>query len=146
MLGLAATITTTKLFNAFYSDNKMDCFMHGPTFMGNPLACSVAIESIKLSQKPDFIPKVKFIEAILKEELLPFTNSNVISTRVLGATGVIELAAINNLKGFQQFALDHGVWARTFGNYLYTMPPYVINETELRLVCRVMKDWVTNLN
>ena len=141
MLGLAATITTTKLFNAFYSDNKMDCFMHGPTFMGNPLACSVAIESIKLAQKPDFLPKIKLIEQILKEELLSFTNSNVISTRVLGATGVIEVASIDCLNGFQHFALEQGVWARTFGNYLYTMPPYIINEDQLRLVCHVMKQW-----
>ncbi|RAP29485.1 adenosylmethionine--8-amino-7-oxononanoate transaminase [Candidatus Marinamargulisbacteria bacterium SCGC AG-414-C22] len=138
-IGLAATLSTSNIFNAFYSDSPEHAFMHGPTFMGNPLACAVALASVKLCLESQFMPKIKKIEKQLKEALLNFSHANVADCRVLGATGVIETTSAKAIKGIQDYAREQGVWLRPFGNYIYTMPPYIISEDELDKVTTVMK-------
>lgn len=140
-LGHSATLATTRVFEAFYADDISKAFMHGPTFMGNPLACSVALKCLEIFQRDNFLQRIERIEMVLKQHLLGFTANGVVDSRVLGATGVIEVTEPSVLSGVQEFAAEQGVWLRPFDNYLYTMPPYIITEKELVNVVKVMKDW-----
>jgi adenosylmethionine-8-amino-7-oxononanoate aminotransferase len=138
-LGLSATLATNRVYNSFLGESYEKAFMHGPTFMGNALACSAALASIRIFERENYLGKIASINEILKEELLGFKAKGVKETRVLGACGVIETLNENDLAGIQEFAASRGVWLRPFLNVVYTMPPYIILEDELRKVCGVMK-------
>jgi len=140
-LGLSATIATDKIYNSFLGETYEKAFMHGPTFMGNALACSAALASIKIFERENYLTKIARINEILKEELLGFEACGVKETRVFGACGVIETINAEAHKGIQEFAVKRGVWLRPFLNVVYTMPPYVISEEELRKVCWVTKEF-----
>lgn len=140
-IGHSATLTTTKIFNAFYSDDPETEFMHGPTFMGNPLACALALKSIEIFEEDNYINKIKSIEKKLKDRLLLISSSKIRDIRVVGATGVIEVNDANDIAGFQNFAVENGVWLRPFSRFLYTMPPYIISEQELDCVLNVIQKW-----
>ncbi len=140
-LGHAATIATTKVFEAFYSDNPDHSFMHGPTYMGNPITCAVALKSFEIFKRDNYLEKIKNIEGILSEELKGLESDLIDSIRVFGVTGVIEVKDSSSLKGFQEFAYNRGVWLRPFGRYLYTMPSYIVSEEEVRKLTKVMKKW-----
>ena len=140
-IGHSATLASTDIFNAFYDDNPDRAFMHGPTFMGNPLACAVALKGIEIFQREDYLSRIKRIEQQCKDVLLPLEHPDIVDTRVLGATGVIEVTNPKSLIGFQSFAVERGVWLRPFERYLYTMPPYVISDTELDQVLACMVAW-----
>ncbi|MDX1319004.1 MAG: aminotransferase class III-fold pyridoxal phosphate-dependent enzyme, partial [Oceanospirillum sp.] len=124
-------------------DDAGKAFMHGPTFMGNPLACAVALKSIEVFERDDYLGKIAQLNQLLKDELLNFKHDAVLDTRVLGATAVIEVKDAESLKGVQDFAIKHGVWLRSFGRYLYTMPPYIITTDQLKQITDVMKAWFT---
>ena len=138
-MGLAATCVTSEIFNAFYDDDSSKAFMHGPTFMGNPLACSVALKSIELFERHNTLKKIQTIETHLKKSLNHFSSPLVSDIRIKGAMACIEVTDENVLKEAQAFAVSNGVWLRPFGKFLYTMPAYVITEYELEKICEVMK-------
>ncbi len=140
-LGLSATIAHEKVYEAFLGDSYENAFMHGPTFMGNALACAVALEGIRIFESENYLGKIARIHEILKRELLGFAAPGVREVRVLGACGVIETVSEKTHAGIQEYAADHGVWLRPFLNVVYTMPPYIISEEELVKVCRVMKEF-----
>ncbi|MDR3000923.1 MAG: adenosylmethionine--8-amino-7-oxononanoate transaminase [Fibromonadaceae bacterium] len=139
-LGLSATLASTHVYNSFLGESEK-AFMHGPTFMGNALACSAALASLEIFERENYLQKIARINEILEEELLNFEARGVKETRVLGACGVIETLSEKDHKGIQEFAAERGVWLRPFLNVVYTMPPYIISEKELRKVCRVMKEF-----
>lgn len=143
-LGHAATIASTKVFEAFYSDDPMHAFMHGPTYMGNPITCAVALKSFEIFKRDAYLERVARIEKYLKKAFEDIESDLIDSKRVLGVTGVIEVKESKSLKGFQKFAYDRGVWLRPFGNYLYTMPPYIIQDEELEVIVGVIKEWFKN--
>ncbi len=140
-LGLSATLATDKVYNSFLGNSYEKAFMHGPTFMGNALACSVALASLKIFERENYLRKIARINEILKEELLGFEMHGVKETRVFGACGVIETETEEIHKGIQEFAALRGVWLRPFLRVVYAMPPYIISEKELRKVCSVMKEF-----
>lgn len=140
-VGHAATIASTQVFNAFLSDSPSKAFMHGPTFMGNPLACAIGLKAIEIFERDNYLENIATIESILKEELLGLEHDEIVETRVLGATGAIEVKEARFHHGIQEFAAERGVWIRPFERYIYTMPPYVITPEELRKITHVMKDW-----
>lgn len=115
-------------------------FMHGPTFMGNPMACAVAIRSIDLLLENDWEQQVRQIEILLKEHLLSLKDYEGVSdVRVLGAIGVVEMKESVNVEKIQNKFIEQGVWIRPFGKLVYIMPPYIINEHELANLCKGLK-------
>ena len=141
--GLSATIATSQVYESFLGDDPELAFMHGPTFMGNAVACAVALASISLIETENYLSKIKAIEKVLKEEFHGLDGPSLCDARVLGAIGVLEFESPSNLMGFREFARDRGVWLRPYGKWLYTMPPYVIDKDDLRQITAVMKEWVS---
>ncbi len=140
-LGHAATIARKKVFDAFYDDNPQHALMHGPTFMGNALACSVALKSIELFEQEDYMSKIRRIEAITREEMDGFCNDRIKEIRIMGACVCIEVNDSDDIAGYQEFAYERGVFSRPFLNFMYAMVPYIITEDELKKVLRTMKEW-----
>lgn len=139
-LGHAATLATTTIFNAFYDKDPNKAFMHGPTFMGNPLACTVAQKSIEIFQRDHYLDKIQAIESLLKKHLLSLTHPLIKTTRVMGATGVIELHHPAPAH-FQRDMSEKGIWNRPFGNVIYLMPPYIITPDALEYCLETIQDW-----
>ena len=142
---LAATLTRRDIADTIAS-GEAGVFMHGPTFMANPLACAVALASTRLLLAQDWQGNVQRIEQALREWLAPARAlPRVADVRVLGAIGVIELTAPLRLERIQQRMLEQGIWIRPFGRLVYAMPPYVIDDAQLRQLCDGMLALVEGL-
>ena len=140
-IGHAVTVTTRKVYEGFYDDDPSHALMHGPTFMGNALACSVALKSIELFEQQDYMSKIRRIEAITRREMAGFSDPRIKEIRIMGGCVCIEVYDPKTISGYQQFAYQRGVFSRPFLNYLYAMVPYIIREDELIQVLDTMKEW-----
>lgn len=140
-IGHAATVANEKVFRGFFDDQPEHALMHGPTFMGNALACSAALKSIELFETQNYMAKIRRIEAITRRELDGFSDNRIREIRIMGGCVCIEVKDAAVLEGYQKFARERGVFSRPFLNYLYAMVPYVIAEEELVQVIQVMKEW-----
>lgn len=130
-MSLAATLASETVAAGIGADGR-GVLMHGPTFMANPLACSVANASIELLLESPWQQRVAAIEAQLREELVPCRRSPAVrDVRVKGAIGVVELRQPVDMHRIQPRFVELGVWVRPFGNLVYLMPPFVIRPEEL---------------
>lgn len=143
---LAATVTTAKVAETIGQGPAGGALMHGPTFMGNPLACAVASESLAIIGEGNWQQQVSTIEKHLKEKLLPLNElSSVREARVFGAIGVLEMEQTIDVAEAQSLFIKRGVWIRPFGRLLYIMPPYIISEQELSTLCSAMADYAKSV-
>ena len=140
-IGHAVTVANRKVYEGFYDDDPSHALMHGPTFMGNALACSVALKSIELFEKQDYMSKIRRIEEITRREMEGFFDARIKEIRIMGGCVCIEVYDAGTIKGYQEFAFKRGVFSRPFLNYLYAMVPYIIREDELIQVLSTMKEW-----
>ena len=132
MMTLSATITRRAVADII-SHGEAGVFMHGPTFMANPLACAVAAANLDLLAQNQWQGQVAAIERQLQAALLPLRQSpTVADVRVLGAIGVVQMHASVNMAAAQAFFVNQGVWIRPFGHLVYLMPPYIISTAQLQ--------------
>jgi len=137
-MSFAATLTTSEIATSI-SRGEASCFMHGPTFMANPLACAVANASLDLLEQSDWKSQVDGLNKGLNNLLQPAKSlSYVDDVRVLGAFGVIQVTQAVDLGIIQKMFVEEGVWVRPFGKLVYVMPPYVMTPEDLALLCNGM--------
>jgi len=135
---LAATLCSSKVCQGIHADGS-GVLMHGPTFMANPLACAVARASLRLLLDSPWQQRVQNIEKQLQDGLAPCReHAAVADVRVLGAMGVIEMKAAVDVANIQSHVMDQGVWLRPFGKLIYTMPPFVMGDDDLRQLTSAM--------
>ena len=140
-INLAATVATADVFDAFLSDQAEAALMHGPTYMGSPLACAAANASLDLFDSEPRLQQVATIEAQLKRDLAPLTSlPGVVDIRIKGAIGAIEVADLHNLDWLKAQFVATGIWLRPFGNVIYTMPPFTITPDELSAITGAISD------
>ena len=132
-----AAVATSEEIATRISESDAKCMMHGPTFMGNPLACAVAVASTRLLLASPWQKRIAEIEAIMNDRLAEARGyDNVADVRVLGGIGVIELKESVNLAEFQKRCVALGVWIRPFGKNAYIMPPYMaVTDEQLNYLC-----------
>ncbi len=135
---LAATLCTDEIANAI-SNGEAGCFMHGPTFMGNPLACAVANASLNILKRNQWQQQIANIESTFKEHLLPLNlHDRVNDVRILGGIGVVEVIESVDMAEIQKRFVELGVWIRPFGKLIYIMPPFISKETDLNLLIKAI--------
>ena len=139
----AATLCTRHIADTI-SQSDYPALMHGPTFMGNPLACAVACASIDLILSYDIEARTANMQSVMEQQLAPAAMlKGVAEVRCLGAVAVIELQEAVDMPTFQTLLIENGIWVRPFGKLVYIMPPYIITEDELVTLCQSLLTVVT---
>ena len=142
---LAATLCSERICNGI-SNSEAGAFMHGPTFMANPLACATAIASIQLLLSQPWQRTVQRLQTELAAGLAPARKfDSVAEVRTLGAIGVIELKEPVDMRVVQPLFVERGVWVRPFGKLVYAMPPYVMGSADVATLTAAMVDVVAQL-
>ncbi len=145
-LPLAATVATTEVFEAFWSDDKADALMHGPTYMANPMGCAAANASLDLFEREPRLEQARAMEPRMREGLGALASTpGVVDVRARGALGVVELSDGEASTWLRRRFVDAGVWVRPLGRSVYLMPPLVASEAELAqltsAVVEVVGEW-----
>lgn len=136
----AAVLTTREVADTI-SKGEAGVMMHGPTFMANPLACAIAIESINILNDSDMAARIEHLRQVISAGLAPARDfSNVKDVRTLGAIGVVEMKEPVNVGEFQKECVRRGIWVRPFGRNVYIMPPYIISDDDLNYLISNMLD------
>lgn len=145
-LGMSATLANERVFSAYWSADPQKAFMHGPTFMGNALACAVALKSLDIFFEEDRLSDVRRIEALFHKNWTGFQHEQIKEIRILGAMMVIECTSSDTWKGLREFATQRGAWIRPFRNFIYLMPPFIISDSQLIHLSDVLKQWFQQIS
>jgi adenosylmethionine-8-amino-7-oxononanoate aminotransferase len=138
-LGLAATIASRKVFDAFWSDDPKKALMHGPSYMATALACAAANASLDLFQHEPRLQQVADVSAGLEHGLEPCRDMpGVKDVRVMGAIGVVEMDVIENLDAVRTKFVEEGVFVRPFGNVIYLTPAFTITRDDLQALTKAV--------
>lgn len=144
-MGLAATLSSARIAQTISSGPANGVFMHGPTFMANPLACAVAVASVRTLLASDWQERVGCIASQLRDELSVCSREpSVVDVRVLGAIGVVEMKESVDVAQAQRRFVERGVWIRPFGKLVYLMPPYLIQPLELQKLTEAVVELTKN--
>ena len=144
-MSLAATLTSKRVAHGISADGGV--LMHGPTFMANPLACTVAMRSIELLFQSNWQMHIAEIETQLAAELAPYVDHpQVQDVRVLGAIGVVQTEKPVPVAAVQRIFVDEGVWIRPFNDLIYLMPPYIIGSDDLTRLTRAIGRGLTTMS
>jgi adenosylmethionine-8-amino-7-oxononanoate aminotransferase len=141
-VGQASTLTNDRVYNAFLSNEKDKAFMHGPTFMANPLACAAGVASIDLFLQQDYLSKVKQIAEDFEAIFSKVTSPLLKALRIQGATAIFELTTSEYGNELRYFAAERGVWMRPYINFLYIMPPLIIEQHHIQTIADVIQEWL----
>ena len=142
-----SAMATTKNISDVISSSKLGVIMHGPTFMGNPLACSVANASIDLLLNSNWKEKVQNIQNIFAKELKSLETLKIVhEVRNIGAIGIVELKDETKAQEVQDFCVKNGVWIRPFGKLVYSIVSYNITNKELLKIISTIKEAINNIN
>jgi len=138
-MGLAATVATDRVFEAFLSDDPMFALMHGPTFMANPLACAAANASLDLFESEPRLEQARAMESVLADAFEPCRSMpHVVDVRSRGAVGVIQVDKLYELDRLRARFVERGVWVRPFGDVIYVTPPLCIPADDLASLCEAV--------
>lgn len=140
-VGHAATIATSEIYDAFLGETYEEAFMHGPTFMGNPLACAVGLKSYEIFERENYLDKVAEIEKNFTESFSDFEHESIVQIRTLGCMVCIETKDSSCTNGFKPYAIEKGLWLRPIGKFLYATPPYTISQESLQKIIAGLKGW-----
>jgi adenosylmethionine-8-amino-7-oxononanoate aminotransferase len=140
-MGHAATLANSTVFNSFLGGTYEKAFMHGPTFMGNPLACVLGLKSLEIFERENYLEKVANIEGEFKKAFFGFTHANIKDIRILGCMVVIETIDSSCNEGFKPYAIEKGLWLRPIGRFLYATPPFTISRDSLYKIITALKGW-----
>lgn len=139
-MALAATVATTRVFDAFWDDRASAALMHGPTYMGNALACAVANASLDLFEQEPRLDQVRAIEGWLRARLPDCRDlPGVVDVRVKGAIGVVQLDRIADLNALKRAFVAAGVWVRPFGDIVYLTPAFTVTEDEVDILAGAIR-------
>ncbi|GAB3047110.1 adenosylmethionine--8-amino-7-oxononanoate transaminase [Acinetobacter apis] len=142
---LAATLTTKHVADTI-SQGEASVFMHGPTFMANPLACAVALKSTTMLIESNWQQTISDLAQTLTQYLQPLSVlSTVADVRVLGAIGVVEMKNAVNMAQLQDLFVENGIWVRPFGRLIYVMPPYVMTKSTLQTLLTKLVDVIEQI-
>ena len=131
-VAMAATVATDRVYEAFLSDDPEKAFMHGPTYMANPLACAAANASLDIFEEEDVLDRVKKIEGHLTQSFAQFReNPGVVDVRVKGAVAAIQMTKIDDPAKMREEFVREGVWIRPFGDVIYVTPSFSIESAEI---------------
>ena len=144
-IGMAATVATDQVFDAFWSDKSEFALMHGPTFMANPLACAAAGASLDLFDSEPRLQQALDMQTTMQELLSPCKDiPNVVDVRCKGAIAAIQVKELYEVDRLRQSFVDQGVWLRPFGDVIYATPPLTMGQSQLTQVCEAMVDVVSS--
>ncbi len=144
-IGLAATVASDQIFEAFYQDEHSAALMHGPTFMGNPLACSAALASLDLFASEPRLEQARRLEQLFSERLqLLSSHPEVVDVRCLGGIAAIQFQRSVNKYAVMEMALMQNVWLRPLRDVIYLMPPLVVSEAQALRLCDVVSGVVNS--
>ena len=146
VIGLAATVAGTRVFEAFLSDDPEKALMHGPTYMANPLACSAANASLDLFEREDWSTAVATIAGHLADGLEPCRSlKGIVDVRVKGAIGVVQVDALRRLDWLRRRFVEEGIWLRPFGDIVYLTPAFTASDDDLKkltgTIHKVLSEW-----
>ncbi|MET0546800.1 MAG: adenosylmethionine--8-amino-7-oxononanoate transaminase [Caulobacterales bacterium] len=140
VIGLAATVARTHVFDAFWSDDPLKALMHGPTFMANPLACAAANASLDLFEREPRLAQARALEQKLRDGLEPLRSvPGIHDVRALGAIGVVQFVTPPDREALRTRFVEHGVWIRPFGDVAYLAPALTISDDELQSLFSAMR-------